>query len=202
MAALVCDSFHLVFACTWPRLARQARPHSSHCYRFARRARARSGAAPSWHICTTWFLNVVHRRVCRSGGAVDLERLCLTAVRPRSSLKAVVTLLTPAAGSSGVMTSPPSVTGSSPSSSSGSKSSALARAAPVCLTTKRAAPLSANPPPVFARQPPPLERVRAPRGILLQASPSRLAGDAMGSWTPSTLSAAAAAALAGRCWRW
>ena len=147
-------------------------------------------------ICTTWFLNLVHRRARRSGGAVDLERLCLNAVRPRSSLKAVVTLLTPAAGSSGVMASPSSGTGSSPPSSSGSKSSALARAAPVCLTTKRAATLSvANPPPVFARQPPPLERARVPRGILFQASSSRLAGDAMGSWTPSTLSAAAAAAL-------
>ena len=35
----------------------------------------------------------------------------------------------------------------------------------------------------------------SPGGILFQASSSRLSGDAMGSWTPPTLSAAAAAAL-------
>ena len=52
----------------------------------ARRARAGSGAAP------LQVLNLV-RRV--RGGAVDLERLCLNAVRPRSSVTAVVTLLTP-----------------------------------------------------------------------------------------------------------
>ena len=68
----------------------RARPTTFVC-----RARAGSGAAPTWHTCTSWFLNLVHRRVRRSGGAVDLERLCLNAVRPRSSVTAVVALLTP-----------------------------------------------------------------------------------------------------------
>jgi len=68
----------------------------------ARRARAGSGAAP------LQVLNLV-RRV--RGGAVDLERLCLNAVRPRTRSSVTVT---PAAGPSGVMTSPSSVTGSSP----------------------------------------------------------------------------------------
>jgi len=83
---------------------------------FAARAHGRAWRAR--HLCASrlgWkrrsapaVLNLV-RRV--RGGAVDLERLCLNAVRPRTRSSVTVT---PAAGPSGVMTSPSSVTGSSP----------------------------------------------------------------------------------------
>ena len=122
-----------------------------------RLGRGQPGAAPqppgparaAPHTGATWFVNLVRqaRRVrwTWSGGAdsVDLERLSLPLDRrpAASSLTAAGSLLMPAAGSPGLMTSPSSITGSSPARSSGSKSSALARAASVCPTTKRAATL-------------------------------------------------------------